>query len=154
MARTNSAILKPLTVKENQDLSIFIGECVRNNRVFHLTTQRIGVDDKFTIQDLYNSNIQTLQTVGSNLQRQLSSKQGLSPVFGGPAETFKKGGVEVTTLIAMLELMIRNRAVEEDRARKQKELDEINAKLDAAKTPSQIKAELKKEKLKLEKELA
>jgi hypothetical protein len=122
----------PLTATQNQELKEFIGDCVMSNRKFSFLTSRFGANSNFTIQELVNSNVETLQDIGANVQKTLNGKESISVEFGGKgAESYKISGVEATTLVQMLKFMITAKLVAEHRAELKTKLE--TAELEASK---------------------
>ena len=142
MATTNKFV--PLSAAEDAELSKFIGESVRNNRIFRLASNRVGIDDKFTVQELFNASIETLQTLGTNLQKLINSKHGIDPEFGGSSDVFKVCNVDANTIVLNLKYMIRDKAIRLEKVELEKELSLKKKELEQYTTPTQKKRDLQK----------
>lgn len=116
----------PLTTTQTNELNAFITDCVMTNRIFTLFTGKFGADTMYTIQELVNSNITSLQAIGAGLEKSIIAKTGISSEFGGDSIPFEIGGVPASDLVKVLKHIINCKLIAEHRA-------ELEAKLRNAK---------------------
>lgn len=133
--------LQKLTLDEDNKLNTFIGKAVRKNLSFPVLDTRVMNANKLTIQDMFNASVDTLQKIGKSLRKMQAD---FDSEFSS-TETQKVGGVEISDLIDVIKLLIKEKTFKAQAAALRKQKLELQAKIAEFRTPQELREIAEKE---------
>lgn len=140
-----------LTKQEAQNLRDFVTDCVMSNVAFP-PTQMGG--QSITVQDLLHSRtVDSLGKYADFLEQQGGKISRMDRINGVQEKTIGTSKITYAKAIETIDLMIKHKLAEDQRASLLKKKIELKAELDSMKTPKERRAELEKELLALDKQL-
>lgn len=95
-----------LTTEEDAKLDAFIGKSIRKNARFPLLSNRVGVGSNVTIQDIYNSNSDSIRDLGKFLNKLISDND---PEFSVGKPELSFNGIPATDLKEALKLILKEK---------------------------------------------
>jgi hypothetical protein len=140
-----------LSKTEAQKLRDFVTDCVMSNVTFPPT--QIG-GQSITIQDLLHSRtVDSLGKYADFLEQQGGKISRADRILGVEEKTIGSSKITFAQAISTIDLIIKHKLAEDQRASLVKKRIAIKAELDNMKTPKEKKAELEKELANLDKVL-
>lgn len=132
---------RPLTAEETNKRLLFIGKAVELNATLP-TSLRFGQTTNMTVQDLVNSNVETLKKVGQGLEA-ITAKSGASRFSAEKAPEIS--GIPVSEWIDFVELTAIKKLNDAKLAQQEAEIKRLERELEAYETPEEKKAKLREQ---------
>lgn len=130
--------MRKLTQQEEEKLNSFIGKCVRGNVQLGVLSNKIGANITMDIQEVYNSNINTLLTFGQKLERLEKDNGGR---FSTKTPYLVGGVVPITEMMDIIELIVVEKQYSAYIAKETRAIEKLQQELDGMKTESEIRAD-------------
>lgn len=130
-----------LTTEEDNKLNVFVGKAVRKNLSFPVLDTRLANANRLTVQDMFNANIETLQKIGKSLKKMQAD---FDPEFSS-TESQKVGGVEISDLIDIIKLIIKEKTYKTAAADIRKKKLELATTIAGMKTVPELRADAEKQ---------
>jgi len=147
MTTPNTTITKP-TREQMDNLHAFIVDCVMNNRAY-TGNNKFAVTQRMTVQDLCNSGVDTLKTIGSHINKAI---QSFDPDFH-EGEGLKISGIDATIWVSAIRTIINHKNYIQQLESQRSRLIEIDRDLARLETPTERKKNLQKERDNIKKQI-
>jgi prefoldin subunit 5 len=119
----------------------FIVKCVLGNVSLPSST-RVGVGQNYTVQDLANAQVSTLQNIGKNLEVAIKNHGGSQFEEQSELEIPSSSGVTAREWIDYIVYLIKRKKEYETASQKRREIEALRRELDNLKTPAERRKEL------------
>lgn len=130
-----------LTTEEDNKLTLFVGKAVRKNLSFPVLDTRVGNGARLTVQDMFNASTDTLQKIGKSLKKMQAD---FDPEFSS-TESQKVGTVEISDLIEIVKLIIKENKYKEASNSLRRKRAELANSIASMKTPQELRIDAEKE---------
>jgi len=125
-----------LTAEEKKWRYEFIGKLTDRN-ITYPSTNKFGAMGTMTVQDLCNSNVETLQRIAKAIKK---LEVDHDPEFDG-AEELKIGVIKASEWLQFLKLTIRKKNWNKLMSGRRTEIENLRAQIAQAKTPDELRKE-------------
>lgn len=117
----------------------FIAKCVDKNIKLPNTT-KFGVSDQMTVQDLVNSNTETLQRIGSSIKKEADS---IDPLFNPQEKGLTINGVPAEQWVSFIRLTLQKKLYEAELIKRKAEKALLRKEMEALETLPEKRKKLK-----------
>lgn len=139
-----------ITEQEDQARLLFIGKCVDGNLLVP-ALNKFGVAQALTVQDICNSSIKSLKTLGTALEK---SRAGIEGSRFSQVSEPTIGGAKYKDWEDFVFYTIKKKEYDLWKEKISEEVKALNQQIDAAKTPEEQRREAEARKRELELELS